>query len=513
MLRINVRSIHSEPIVILLAGFLVGIFFRFNIDFLNYLGLALAGYIMTYALPKPWLLLIAIIPAFFSLEPVPQKIGFGEVTVSSMLLLFTLATFYEEFKSKNIANIKFIIVGSSIFLSLVSLSCLHSINNSISLPTWFRAVAPFLLWYLMIPISLALREAFDEKIKWVLIAFAALAVALLSWVNFIFFHSSVAKLYWLDQNNVKFLSAENVSAIHQLTGPYRERITIIFSQATSEIIPISFLIFLLVAVFEKRNHVRLASLMISTIALFAILETFTRSMLMSAVFNLILLGIWLLFTNRKLTRNYASCLFFLLFSAVTVVYVNNIESIWLGRLGILVRDLFSSQDPRNILSLTGIHDENITSRLDEYKVAYSIFRDNILFGGGLGIKHNMSFLVSGDNYLHQSVAYVHNWVFYWLMVGGISGLVLYLSLLMLPVLAALSIKKNSLLKLVMLSTVSTMGVYALFFAVFRLFTYNLIIAVICGIAFCILRNSKERSSVTQVNSSLKIPSFRGPLAV
>jgi hypothetical protein len=71
-----------------------------------------------------------------------------------------------------------------------------------------------------------------------------------------------------------------------------------------------------------------------------------------------------------------------------------------------------------------------------------------------------------------------------LMVGGISGLAIYAFVLFGPVVFRLNLVKSESTPYTLIrATLITMIVYAAFFAVFRLITFNLLIAAIWGIIY------------------------------
>lgn len=502
MLRLKIRlfkGIHKEPFVVLLASALMSVIFRFHLSYLSFIGFVLAGYVVWLSVRKPWLLLLALIPSFFLIEPVPKVLGFGEVVISSMLVIFIAATFYHELKNKNHDHILYIVIASLLFIALIALSFFKALHQNILFDSWFRSIAPFLMWYLMLPIFFTLYENFIYKLKWILVACAVLSLLVSLSVNVLFFYHGLFKPYWFDQNNIKLYNLVNVDKFDLIYGPYWERITSLFSQATSEILPVSLVVFSLISIFEDRKFNKFSLIAVSAVAFLAVLETYTRSMLIASSLIIFFLCIALCFIDFKLAKRYIKTVLVLCLIGVSFIYSLNLNSVWLGRLGNLTQIFWSlkSGKSQGEVAQKTYHDENIKSRREEYDIGYHIFRKNPLWGGGLGIKHDMSFQVSGDYYLHQSVGYIHNWFFYWLMVGGLIGLFVYLSVSLLPIIVALKCKNTSLkIRLAIVSTMCTMLVYASFFAVFRLFTFNFLLSLLCGISFSLMRNRKHISFVT-----------------
>ncbi|MEB0200103.1 O-antigen ligase family protein, partial [Pseudomonas sp. 5S4] len=152
-------------------------------------------------------------------------------------------------------------------------------------------------------------------------------------------------------------------------------------------------------------------------------------------------------------------------------------------------------------------DFNVSSRLDEYRIAWKMFLSHPFLGNGLGAKHEMRWETSEGVSFTQFVAYVHNWPLYILMVGGGVGLLIYGLVLLGPALFRLSsIRSESSHWTVIRVTILTMVVYGLFFAVFRLITFNLLLAAAWGTVFSQLltRHQKTQGSVNNDNNSGRI---------
>ncbi|MCW8276804.1 hypothetical protein IMF27_14900 [Pseudomonas sp. PCH199] len=128
---------------------------------------------------------------------------------------------------------------------------------------------------------------------------------------------------------------------------------------------------------------------------------------------------------------------------------------------------------------------------------------NPVLGNGLGVKHEMQWEASDGVFLTKYVGYVHNWLFYILMVGGISGLIIYSLVLFGPVVFRLSsISSESTYWTLIRAVLMTMIVYAAFFAVFRLITFNLLIAATWGVVYAKIiadRQNNQRDSESTVN--------------
>ncbi|RON33738.1 hypothetical protein BK664_24900 [Pseudomonas brassicacearum] len=144
-----------------------------------------------------------------------------------------------------------------------------------------------------------------------------------------------------------------------------------------------------------------------------------------------------------------------------------------------------------------IKDVNVSSRLHEYGIAWKMFLANPALGNGFGVKHKMQWETSEGKLLTEYVGYVHNWPFYMLMVGGISGLALYTFVLLGPIFFRLTlIRSESPFWTLIRTVLITMTVYAAFFAVFRLITFNLLIAAIWGVVYAQILASRQKTNTS-----------------
>lgn len=145
-------------------------------------------------------------------------------------------------------------------------------------------------------------------------------------------------------------------------------------------------------------------------------------------------------------------------------------------------------DPRQHLKQGQPKDANIASRVEEYRIAWDRFRASPLFGHGLGIQHNIRFDAGNGEWLDTRVGYVHNWIMYVLMTGGLLGLMAYAGVLFGPaVLAWRRYPAESGLRELVLASIAVMAIYGLFFAVFRLIPFNLVLGGMWGLMLSVQR--------------------------
>jgi O-antigen ligase len=260
----------------------------------------------------------------------------------------------------------------------------------------------------------------------------------------------------------------------------------------------------------------------------AILITFTRSMLLSSLLAMFIFLVYLIVYRKEVLPKFITTLTALGAAGLIFIYSTGIQDIWIGRMSQLIAlptselniapvdtivepDAFISTTTlstpeQNISTETTPNDTstveappapiqpevssdnkttkdfNISARMDEYKIAWEMFVPRPIMGNGLGVKHEMRWETTDNVSETKQVAYVHNWPFYMLMVGGLSGLLVYSALLFGPVIFKLSsIRSEPIHWTLIRMAILTMAIYGAFFAVFRLITFNLLLAVIWGI--------------------------------
>lgn len=485
------KSDKMQPVIIITAAALSALIYRFDIKQAYVFSLILNALIFAKGMKNPWLLLLAAIPLFFSMEPVPVSLGVGESIIVLTLIGYVLGTYYQVFKARQFIGLNYALYGTGIFTILVLFSCWSSLTQQVLFSDWLRGISPYLFLYLIIPISITFENDFEFKIKWLLIAFAIFSLMITCYINAVFFIEHYYKSYWLNTNGTRIFQITDAMNASEWSGPYRDRITLRIQQATSELIPLSFIVFTLVSIYSQKKIISSLAFFCAAISLFTILETFTRSMLISALLVLVLLGMKTLFFDRQNLKKYIRIFSLLMALGVSFIYATNMESIWLGRLSSLASGVLhiklnesaTTQVKNNV-------DANVGSRMAEYKIAFDMFVSSPITGQGIGVKHDIEFQTTEKEYIHEEVGYVHNVFFYWLMVGGSLGLCIYAGLFYIPLIYFIRAERlNVLLKPILISTLLGLSIYASFFAVFRLFSFNLILALCCGIFLYLFKSN------------------------
>lgn len=498
------------PGLSVLTGVFISLILYFQLDFFIIPVYAALSIIVLKGIYQPWIILLTAIPILFAIPPASSSLGQNEICLLVLFSLFVIITYAQAIINKK--DMTYVWIGTLFSTTLFLLSFWESRCRGISVTDWARGLAPFLFLYLMFPIAIVLENEFKFKLKWVFIAFSFLTMLLVIYINVVFFAEHFYGIYWINKidGTPVYQLSDKIHA-NELLGPFRDRITLRIQQATSELLPLGFAAFTVIACMVKKRYIFILSMIMAELSLFAIMETYTRSMLVSA---LSILFAWFVFKGRKEFIKNCRILLILGLSCLIFTTMTNLNSIWFGRMQIFFAGInelnkdqpLSTYNDKPIVSYNEKlmknaknSDQNMVSRIEEYQIAWSIFLEHPLFGGGIGVKHNMSFPTSEGHYIHQKVGYVHNWFFYWLMVGGIGGLMIYGFVLIAPLFFFKKLgTEHELIKSILIMTILIMCLYSSFFAVFRLITFNLLLSFFAGISLCLLKNSSYKK--TEENS-------------
>ena len=221
---------------------------------------------------EPWLLLLASIPALFAIEPTPAIIGLGELNIIILLGTYVVSTYFQVIRTKPLRQLSYVLKSNAIIFILIAVSAGISLYKGVGLLDWGRGIAPFLLLYLALPISITLEQEFDSRIKWYFISFSVLALMLIFYINTVFFIEHFYSYYWVSpENGSRIYSLTNTTDPGHWLGPYHDRITLRIQESTSELLPISFTLFGLIAILTNTKALRLFAFAVSTASLFTIL--------------------------------------------------------------------------------------------------------------------------------------------------------------------------------------------------------------------------------------------------
>lgn len=412
--------------------------------------------------------ILSILPLLYILPPTPKSIGIKEILFATILsLTFLRAVFDHRVYVVRLLKTKTALVPV-VFGVLIIINLGVAISNNISASDWLRGLIPFLFLLHFVPVYLTLKEN-NDLLEWIL---ASVFIA-----GFLF-SGHVLQVYlaeqlwvnhpwlWQDGQWIKIPLTSLQNNNQNDVFFFKQRVTALLQQATDSFIPLSAVWGITGYTFFKIQWVRWCSLFLAVVGVVAAVLTYTRSMILSAVLVTIVLGGWAILRGWNTVKSYFLVSILLVLTSLAVIKSSELQAIYSNR----------------VLELATAKGENITSRLEEIYSAWDLFVQSPFVGQGLGVKHVMRFHAGHGNLLEQNVGYIHNWFFYMLMVGGVLFLLVYSGILFGP--AYLALRSRSLCfeyRLLIISGVLLLSVYAMFFAVFRLMGFNLLLAVFWGI--------------------------------
>lgn len=264
-------------------------------------------------------------------------------------------------------------------------------------------------------------------------------------------------------------------------GPIYRRITWIFDAATSPLILAGAIIALVEALFEQGWLKRLAFWGVAFFLSGAIVLTLSRSEIavlisiaISTIFIVLLKG------RLRLTR-LAWQLGLVGLLLVAIVVAEPASPIWeliQSRGQALVSTVLNFWDAQ---SPSSMGDVNILARLDEIRIALEAFAKQPLVGQGLGYSYEVPPAILGEGTFR--VQYVHNIIAYFLMTTGLLGTSVFVILVVIASFVfwhkywrETSTEWDRVL-VAAGSALAALWLYALFFAVFRTLSFNLVVGV------------------------------------
>lgn len=436
-----------------------------------------------------WLLLTAAIPTLFGIPAVPEGLGISELQVLLFLSAFSMMALLEAYRLRAPTHIPTWSI-TTLFALLLAASLMVARLRGVAVNDWLRGIMPFTLLWLMLPVALALQTNIRSRAIWMAASLGVLALLINLDVNFTFFSEGLYTCYWQEPDTLAVIKAPGCNAAPQgLIGPLRGRVTMYLASTTSEMVPLGCVLFTLLSAFTPsrilRNGLRLCAL----IALAAVVESLTRSMFAAMMLGLAASSLLVAICFRRHLRTFMVSLLILAVGGIFMIKAFNLESFWMSRFQKVSATLISTTAPK---------DDNISIRLEEYRIAMNGLKNHPFTGTGIGSRHTIRLGDTSGHFSLQSVGYIHNWVMYWLMVGGIPGFLLYASLFLWPLWVFWKQRaKLPLLSAAAAVTLLTIGAYGLFFAVFRLAGWNLLLALLAGTALRL----QATSSVSAMPSS------------
>lgn len=461
------------------------------------------------SLRVPALGVLAAFPLLVILQPTPTELSWRELGFATVLATTTAASAWQGRKFLWEASKRFY-YAPMIALFLVSVNLFAAFSHEVSLHDWIRGLAPFAFLVFFVPVYLESRR-YPNIVPWVIASMVS-ASMLFCWL--VVSHYVSEQLwnpyhYVFEAGKWVRIPPDEVWAQSQPVFQFRARITQVLQQATDALIPAAFVWGSALVLWGSRPAFAAAGAAILSLSMVAIILTYTRSMLLAAlIVTAMMIFVSLGRKGAAIRAFWIVCLSIV--SAAVTIFAFDLVDIYLNRYLLLKQAfVFLSQYVPAFGEVTGsgsaaphlgehrlpeIKDENITSRLEEYRIAFAMFLEAPIFGQGLGVRHAINFATGHGDVIIANVGYVHNWIFYSLMVGGVLGIATSFIILLGPGLAAL--KRTdwpSAIRWPLIATTGLFAVYSLFFAVFRLIPFNLVLAGVWGLVlFSLSRNTSSQ---------------------
>lgn len=465
-----------------------------------YIGATGVFLLVLMALRSPWHGLLALFPMAFAMRPAPASLGLQELSFAALLSVIfaiSLIKLLRTYKTKDALKIfsapllvGFMILGINLAIATL---------NHVPLSDWLRGVIPFLFIYALFPVCILVGND-ENRIRWVGGSVATLIFLCAGYIVFYYFYQGIWRPYWIDPTDAQAVKLTKEAALHNANaiGPMRDRITMVLAQATDSLLPVGMAAGFVTCILSRQKQIASIGALMSLLCMTAVLITFTRSMLLSALLVIMLFSGFILIFHAKLRKKLLVCAVALGLCGLLFIFSTGMQQIWLGRMSLLIESgidaIVNHESSAETKRGTGDEmlqpivptkenpDFNVSSRVVEYGIAWDMFKSHPMLGNGLGIKHEMRWETSSGESFTQRVAYIHNWPLYTLMVGGLLGIITYALVLLGPILFRVTLLRiESAHWTIIRSVVLTMAIYGLFFAVFRLITFNLLLATAWGI--------------------------------
>ncbi|WLH86499.1 O-antigen ligase family protein [Pseudomonas sp. FP2338] len=532
----------SQPVCVknsmaITAAALIAILFMLDPGVLFYIAIIGSALLVLTAILSPWLGLLALFPLAFALHPAPTSLGAQEIAFAALLMAVFLSALIKLLRTLGFRSVLRLFAAPLLIgLGFLVLNLVVAMYHHVPMADWIRGVVPFLFNYALIPIcALVGRE--ENNVRWLGVSVGTLILLTAGYIVVYYFYHGLWQPYWTLQVNGEMVKIPYEEALRNVNaqGPMRDRITMVLAQATDAILPMGMVLGYVVGTLTPDRRVAWISGLISLLCAAAVLITFTRSMLISALLVIGLFALYTFFAHKHLRLKVVSGIVIQALFSLVFIFATGMQDVWLGRMNSLAKtalpiatsSIASMEEKRmqpdaaapvvseskpaanekqdfNVSSRMGEkrtqpdaaapvvseskpaanekQDFNVSSRVHEYKIAWSMFQDHPVLGNGIGIKHEMRWERPGGDSFTESVGYIHNWPLYMLMVGGLLGLLMYISVLGAPVVYRLTSLKSDPVHLTVIRTaVITLAIYGLFFAVFRLISFNLLLAAAWGV--------------------------------
>jgi hypothetical protein len=239
---------------------------------LQILGAVIVATLALVAAVQPWLGVLALLPLSFAVAVPPQTIGIKEIVFAAMtgvvVIAPTIGRRWQEGASKVVRNfgVGFAIGGAFFVVNLIAAK-----HENVAVQDWLRGVVPYLFLVAIIPVTFGLRDN-PQRIRSLGIS---IGLTIFLFCGYVVGYS---------------------------LGPFVDRITMIVPSSTDVFIPMGVAFGFAAAVFASNLRERIFGVSLMGAALWAVLATYTRSMLLSPFVAIGLTCIYLLLCMRERLR-------------------------------------------------------------------------------------------------------------------------------------------------------------------------------------------------------------------
>jgi hypothetical protein len=394
--------------------------------------------------------------------------------------------------------------GNALFLFALLLIINYFIAriNGIPLFQWVRGVIPFLFLFFFF---VFLRYFETEKD-----IYRGLTSIIISGLIFVVqeVYIYVSKTLWVPLYYLKIFDPDGVFQWQKVdmntpgAEPFWERISIFFPKATDVIYLMGFFLLLILFLFMFHRTRRLWSLPFLYGFLFSMIITYSRSFMVCLLAGFFIMTGFLMCRRRgDLAWKTALGLVISLVCVFLTVEILNLTPFkeryraFYGFIERTARKELKVEEPETKDNPAA--ESNVIARITEISIAFRKFKESPIFGKGLGIKHDIYYDVGFGKMELFTKAYIHNWVFYFLMTTGVFGTFVYLTAYLMPILRLIKMSNGSrysLFTTASLVSLFLLSIYGMLFASFRLISFNILHAIFLSIPLSLSLMEKTRRS-------------------
>lgn len=380
-------------------------------------------------------------------------------------------------------------------LVLLVINFIVAQRNGIELFVWLRSAAALLPLALILPALLLRQPEEDASWKWIALTVGLISLSLAAEALWTYMYhqlwdkvaldSPVAQAFFATPMGQYFLE---FSQVMHYGEPIYLRIASIIPETQGILIPAGAVVWFAASVALPKRSWRWMAIIAATICFCAVSATLTRSMLLSVVLVQGIISIYYLSLRSYRHRLIGKALFQGSIVLFFVLYFNIFQSFTVRTYALLnewreyaiVRMLLPAQFEMAPLMSANAYRPETSYRLQEIEQVAYLFYDAPILGNGLGTSIIIDMPVRTVKAESYRPRFVHNWVLYWLMVGGITGTLLFAAYLFAPLanLRRLNVPEHEMLRYAVISLTLILIIYGLFFAVCVTPPYTLLMAVL-----------------------------------